>query len=302
MPTLNLLLGDIVTLDAKNKGSDGNFYPSATPPVWTLSDHTIAEFFEESPQHNTIKVMPLLVGTATVSVTTDQGTFNWTINVFAPTDPTLVPYSDSAFAGVPRNQAQALTPGTVDLLDTFTGTDTTLLTAHTPDTTPGGMWLSAGTSSEILGNQAANGATATTINSIDITKTVKAQLDFDVTIPTHTGTNKVTIGFDSTVEAVGSNGIELTITAGAVDSLFVSDGTFSATVTGTSFGDTAQVHYTVIYSGGSVAVYKAGVLTIEVLTPTFTPTGTLAKLKLINGNGAGNVKVDNVKLQELPVG
>lgn len=89
MATIRCFPGDVLTLSVKNRGNEGNFYPSVTKPVWTLSSHVLAELFELSPDGHTCKVKAIAAGAPVVTATLDTGPTTFTLDIVAP--PALVP-------------------------------------------------------------------------------------------------------------------------------------------------------------------------------------------------------------------
>ena len=94
MVTIRCFPDDILTLHVSNRGSDGGFFPSVTPPVWTLSSHVLAEFMEQSPDQHTIKVKVFAVGAPVVTATLDSGAQLFTLSCVAPPVLTKLPFGD----------------------------------------------------------------------------------------------------------------------------------------------------------------------------------------------------------------
>lgn len=94
MLTIRCFPDDVLTLSVKNRGNDGGFYPSTTKPVWTLSDHTLAEFLEQSADQHSVKVKAFVIGAPVVTATLDTGTQLFTLNIVAPPTLTLLPVGD----------------------------------------------------------------------------------------------------------------------------------------------------------------------------------------------------------------
>jgi len=94
MATIRCFPGDVLKLYVNNRGNDGNFRPSATKPVWTLSSHVLAEFFEMSPDGNSVKILAIAIGAPVVTATTDAGPTTFTLDIVAPPVLTQVPFGD----------------------------------------------------------------------------------------------------------------------------------------------------------------------------------------------------------------
>lgn len=105
MVTIRCFPGDVLTLTVKNRGNDGGFYISATKPVWTLSSHVLAEFFEMAQDGHSIKVKAIAVGAPVVTATIDTGNETFTLNIVAPPALSKVPMGDYE-----RNPALRLKP------------------------------------------------------------------------------------------------------------------------------------------------------------------------------------------------
>ena len=105
MLTIRCFPDDVLTLNVKNKGITNlstpgaggvypDFFPSTTPPVWTLSDHTLAEFLEKSADGHSIKVKAFGIGAPVVTATLDTGPQQFTLDIVAPPTQTLSPFGD----------------------------------------------------------------------------------------------------------------------------------------------------------------------------------------------------------------
>lgn len=116
MVTIRCFPGDVLTLTIKNKGivnpsneqSGGvypDYFPSTTKPVWTLDDHTLAEFFEQSPDGHSIKVKAIAIGAPVATATIDTGFEEFTLDIVAPPIQTLTPHGDYE-----RNPPERTTP------------------------------------------------------------------------------------------------------------------------------------------------------------------------------------------------
>lgn len=98
MSTIRCHTGDVLTLSVKTKKCDGTYFPSAFPsatvPMWTLSDHTLAEFKEMDPHRNFTKVIALAIGLVDVFAVIDPGTVTFTLDIVDPPNLTDEPVGD----------------------------------------------------------------------------------------------------------------------------------------------------------------------------------------------------------------
>ena len=87
-PAINLVVGAVAQLNGAEMLTNAFFPvpPSTVPLVWTLTDHTVAEFLNANADRTFVQVKGLSVGTITVTVTDGVlTTATLDINVIAPT-------------------------------------------------------------------------------------------------------------------------------------------------------------------------------------------------------------------------
>jgi hypothetical protein len=96
--TINMFVGDSITLDTAQLGSDAVRRPFATKPLWLSSNAAVATPYEVSPGGDNAKIKALSIGTSTLTVGPTGDTTTIIINVTAPldkTDPSTAGFTDN---------------------------------------------------------------------------------------------------------------------------------------------------------------------------------------------------------------
>lgn len=175
-------------------------------------------------------------------------------------------------------------------LDHFTGTDGTLLTAHTPDVGSGGYTAAQGTI-EILGNQATGNTLST--HNIATFSTGQADVTFTATLNITSTVSSPTFGF-----VARYTGLSAFVTAyfdvssGVVD--IFDNGTTFTTVASAAFAfTTGSYAVKAVFLGSSVSVYVNGTLIVSA-TVTQNQTTTTHGIDLF-GN-THNSTVDDLRV------